>query len=236
MMGEIPLSELARRCATEFSTKELCRLTDAQHQEYLRLLSALKTLNASHASDTKKGAILEELVSYLLKISGNIFNVYRNIHTKTNEIDQFITLNDTGKLLAGLKMLPCRFESFLGECKNYRNKSDVTHIGKFYSLLMSTSIKTGILFTYHGVTGSGWNDGTGLIKKMYLQRELDDNRVAIIVFSIQDYERIAAGENFIDLFNRKLLDLRLDTSIDTYVSPHEAELQLNQLSLSDQQE
>lgn len=53
-MGEIPLSELARRCATEFSTKELCRLTDAQHQEYLRLLSALKTLNASHASDTKK--------------------------------------------------------------------------------------------------------------------------------------------------------------------------------------
>ena len=76
-MGEIPLSELARRCATEFSTKELCRLTDAQHQEYLRLLSALKTLNASHASDTKKGAILEELVSYLLKISGNIFNVYR---------------------------------------------------------------------------------------------------------------------------------------------------------------
>ena len=60
-MGEIPLSELARRCATEFSTKELCRLTDAQHQEYLRLLSALKTLNASHASDTKKGAILEEL-------------------------------------------------------------------------------------------------------------------------------------------------------------------------------
>ena len=42
MMGEIPLSELARRCATEFSTKELCRLTDAQHQEYLRLLSALK--------------------------------------------------------------------------------------------------------------------------------------------------------------------------------------------------
>ena len=34
-MGEIPLSELARRCATEFSTKELCRLTDAQHQEYL---------------------------------------------------------------------------------------------------------------------------------------------------------------------------------------------------------
>ena len=114
----------------------------------------------------KQGAILEELVSYLLKISGNIFNVYRNIHTKTNEIDQFITLNDTGKLLAGLKMLPCRFESFLGECKNYRNKSDVTHIGKFYSLLMSTSIKTGILFTYHGVTGSGWNDGTGLIKKM----------------------------------------------------------------------
>lgn len=101
---------------------------------------------------------------------------------------------------------------------------------------MSTSIKTGILFTYHGVTGSGWNDGTGLIKKMYLQRELDDNRVAIIVFSIQDYERIAAGENFIDLFNRKLLDLRLDTSIDTYISPHEAELQLNQLSLSDQQE
>ncbi len=112
----------------------------------------------------------------------------------------------------------------------------LTHIGKFYSLLMSTSIKTGILFTYHGVTGSGWNDGTGLIKKMYLQRELDDNRVAIIVFSIQDYERIAAGENFIDLFNRKLLDLRLDTSIDTYISPHEAELQLNQLSLSDQQE
>lgn len=99
----------------------------------------------------------------------------------------------------------------------------MTYVGKFYSLLLTTGINTGILFTYHGVTGTGWTNGNGLIKKAYLQRELDEHRVAIIVFSVTDYERIQNGENFISLVEEKLFALKTDTDISQYISSHEAE-------------
>ena len=224
MCNETPsLLDLMKQYRDFYSPQELCRLSGEQREHYSDHLAHVKSVNSSKCSDRIKGAALEELVAYLLQISGGIFKVLKNVRTSTNEIDQLVTLNENGRPFLGLQLISPRLGNFIGECKNYSGAVDVTYVGKFYSLLLTTGINTGILFTYHGVTGTGWTNGNGLIKKAYLQRELDEHRVAIIVFSVTDYERIQNGENFISLVEEKLFALKTDTDISQYISSHEAE-------------
>ena len=113
----------------------------------------------------ERGEKLEEIVTYLLQISGNLFEVIQNVRTETNEVDQVIKLTQAGKYLKENGIINNKYETFLGECKNYGKKVSVTYVGKFCSLLLTTGTKLGILFSYNGVTGNGWKDSKGLIKK-----------------------------------------------------------------------
>ena len=211
----------------ELGTPEkICALSNDQIIEYKNKLDYFKLVNGGEYSNEVKGTALEDLVSYLLMISGNIFTVVRNVKTHTNEIDQIVELNAKGKVLYSYGLLPKRFNHFLGECKNHRRKIDVSYIGKFYSLLLSTAENTGILFSYYGITGRNWSDGNGLIRKIYLQKEDDEKRTAIIDFALNDFQRIADGENFIDIIDNKLKSLKYDTSVDQFISAHPAEGQL----------
>ena len=70
------LSELA----SSLSYPQICKLNSEQHQEYTRLLENFKAINGASPvrSDdlhVQKGRALEELVRYLLQISGNIFEI-----------------------------------------------------------------------------------------------------------------------------------------------------------------
>ena len=227
MINETPtLTELMGEISSMFSYDEICKMSDEQKQEYDRLLTHFKDVNGrnSLASKEEKGKSLENLVDYLLKISGNIFRVVRNVRTNTNEIDQIVELNQSGKALYGYGLLFPRINHFLGECKNYNSAVSVTYIGKFYSLLQTTQNKTGIIFSYHGISGNNWRYGSGLVKKIYLQRENEDNRTAVIDFSLPDFEAVANGKNFLDIIENKLLALQHDTSIDTLISTHPAEI------------
>lgn len=223
MSDDLSLLELMQRLSSQFSTEEICKLSPEQKEHYDELLKRFKEVNIRPSTTTEKGKALEELAAYLLKISGNIFKVVSNVRTNSNEIDQVITLTTTGRALCANKLIPQRFEMFLGECKNYHQKVGVTYVGKFYSLLQTTSITTGILFSYHGVTGKKWSDASGLIKKAYLQRERENERIAILSFDIKDFTAISNGENFLDLIDAKLHALQLDTSIDSFISSHPAE-------------
>ena len=115
--------------------------------------------------------------------------------------------------MAGIGLIPDRYASFLGECKNYQSSVGVTYVGKFCSLLQTTSIKTGILFSFHGISGREWSDGTGLVKKIYLQKEEESKRTVIIDFSTEDFRAILDGKNFFEIVDSKLVALRLDTSV-----------------------
>ena len=208
----------------ELATPEkICAFSDEQKTEYIKRLEYFKLVNGGNYSDVEKGKSLEDLVSYLLTISGDLFTVVQDVRTHTNEIDQIVELNPKGKFFLTHGFLPKRFECFLGECKNYNRKINVTYVGKFYSLLITTSEKTGILFSYHGITGKNWSDGSGLIRKIYLQKEDEEKRVAIIDFSLPDFQRIADGDNLINLFDSKLKALKYDTNVDQFLKSHPAE-------------
>ncbi|MDY3870122.1 MAG: hypothetical protein SOZ49_02585 [Clostridiaceae bacterium] len=223
MAEELSLCELMEKVGDLFNYNELCRLSTEQLEHYRGLLTEFQRVNSSISSTEEKGVALEELVAYLLNISGGIFSVRKNVKTSSNEIDEIIELNTKGRALLAYGLLPSRLSLFLGECKNHNKSVGVTYIGKFYSLLETTQIKTGILFSYHGISGDNWSDGSGLVKKIYLQRERDTDRVAIIEFSIADFNMILSGHNFFEIIEAKFNQLRFDTSIDSFISEHPAE-------------
>jgi len=222
MGNELSLLELLKMSPEQLRYEDICRLTDEQKNKYGELLDHFQCVNSSAASTQEKGDALEQLVSFLLNVSGGIFKVSKNVKTETNEIDEIIELNQKGRVLSSLGLLPNRLVEFLGECKNYGKAISVTYVGKFYSLLLTTNMRTGVLFSYHGVSGKDWKDGSGLIKKIYLQRERDEDRVAIIDFKYEDFESILNGHNFLEIIETKLKSLRYDTSVGN-ISQHPAE-------------
>ena len=108
--------------------EKICEISEAQKNTYKKLLEKFKQLHDISPTDNApknlhnlKGEALENLVSYLLTISGNIFNVDRNLRTSTNEIDQIVTLTPQGKVLLTYHLIDPKLDTFLGECKNYDN-------------------------------------------------------------------------------------------------------------------
>lgn len=215
----------------ELRYERICQLNDLQKKTYAQLLDDFKKLHSVKGqSDTVsanlqnlKGEALEKLVSYLLTISGNIFYVDRNLRTSTNEIDQLVSLTPKGKILLSYHLVNSKLECFLGECKNYDKSVSVTYIGKFCSLLLTNNVKIGILFSYHGVSGTGWSNGSGLIKKFYLHKEKLEDKYCIIDFSIKDFESILEGKNMLQIIEEQLKSLQFDTDYSRYLSKHPAE-------------
>lgn len=208
----------------ELSYTQICKLDDDQLKKYEQMLKELKKINEDRVATKKeRGEKLEDIVTYLLHISGDLFNVVRNIRTETNEVDQVIKLTPKGKVLKKIGVINDNYKTFLGECKNYEKKVSVTYVGKFYSLLLTTGTKLGIMFSYNGVTGSGWKDSKGLIKKIYMSKEKEDEKICIIDFSYDDFYSILEGNNFLQIIDDKLDTLKLDTSYEHLISKHPAQ-------------
>lgn len=207
----------------EKAFKELTRLSEEDKKEYSDLLDYLEKVNSKRDNYTneQKGAALENMVTFLINKT-SVFEVAENLHTSTNEIDQLITLSRVGKLFK--EWIEIGGEFFLGECKNYDGKVSVTWVGKFYSLLKTTSeCSLGVLFSYHGLTGTGWNDATGLTKKLFLAKELAEKRIYIVDVNKTDFELIREGYNLIELLEKKMLALKTDTNIAKLISLHPAQ-------------
>lgn len=191
----------------KFSEKELT--------EYHGLLNIFKETNGSNASTNEKGKSLENVVTFLIQKSV-VFETYRNVHTSSNEIDLLVRLNKKGSILKAQGIVNFQ-DNFLAECKNYNGTIGSTWVGKFYSLLTYTQNEIGILFSYKGLSGNGWNDGTGLAKKLLLS----DKKSYIIDFNIVDFELLAEGNiSFIDLINDKMFSLKNDISFGHLIEEH----------------
>ena len=225
--------EVLQRVGSELSYDMICKASNEQKNEYHKKLETFLKYNFMKAKDvgapknlnSLKGKSLEELAAYLLKMSGDLFVVKQNIRTTTNEIDQIFIPTQRAKTLIANVIIDKHYELFLGECKNYNKSVDVTYVGKFCSLLLTNQIKFGLLFSYHGISGSRWSNASGLIKKFYLHKEKDEDRYCIIDFSRDDFIAVDNGENFLQIVENKLMALRFDTDYARYLSKHPAELQ-----------
>ena len=211
-----------RSCYDGFNLEKICEYSDLEKQEYNRLLDDFKKKNSSKFSTKEKGDSLENIASFVLK-SGNIFEVYKNVRTSTNELDQLVKTTVNGSILCSNGILDSRLSNFIGECKNYSKGVSVTYVGKVCSLLQTMNIKICILFSYKGITGSGWKDASGLVKKFYMSKENQNEKYCIIDFNISDFESIKLGNNFLKIIEDKITALKVDTDYTTFLSGHEAE-------------
>lgn len=223
--SEFNLSEILEILDSNFSYKEICKMSDNDERQYKVLLEQLNTTNGkmSGATTAQKGKALEDVVTFLLLHVGKLFVVKQNIRNTTNEIDQLVSIDSSRRCLLGRNILDQRYELFLCECKNYHKKIGVTYVGKFCSLMMSCNVKLGILFSYHGITGRNWTDSSGLVKKFYLHREKHEDRYCLIDFNYNDFQSIASGSNFLQIVSDKMNSLRTDTDYSSCVSKHPGE-------------
>lgn len=225
------LTSLLEKVGEEASYQALCKMKDEDKIVYKDKLDYFKSVNENESNKNIRGKALEDLVNFLLEVSGGLFEVKCNVRTNTNELDQIIKISSKGKWLYAHKYLNERLGMFIGECKNYNKKVSVTYVGKFCSLLQTSDIKLGIIFSYHGVSGSGWKDGNGLIKKFYMCKEKESERICIIEFTYDDFEKILNGNNLLRLIDDKIDALRFDTSLNNLISKHPAEDEMKNMKI-----
>lgn len=197
---------------------KLLMLDDGSYDKFQILYNQLKY---NPLSTQDKGKKLEELSFLLFKHSANgLFDVFHNCRTSTNEIDLLVRWTENARLSGINTAFPCFGESFLCECKNYNAPVNVTYVGKFYSLMVTTNTDLGIMISWDGVTGRGpWNDSKGLIKKIALK-----DRKYIIVIKKEDlfqiYEKKAS---IFSIVYDKYIALKNEIDYVKYIQPHPAE-------------
>lgn len=208
----------------ESGYQELTRFNEVEKLEYKILIDRLKEVNSNRDEfiSTEIGDALENVVNFIFEKS-SVFTVVQNIRTSSNEIDQLVILNEKGRYFKKQGYLRIEGNYIVSECKNYDSKIGVTWIGKLFSLLSYTDTKVGIMFSYKGLTGSGWNEGVGLTKKLFMLKERTEDKIYIIDFNIKHYERILGGESFLKILEEEMLKLSTDTKISIHIEKHEKE-------------
>ncbi len=214
--------------------------TDRDQEEFRVLLDNLKQPYNKEVETTKsKGDRLENLVEFIIKKS-YFFEVYKKVHTETNEIDEVIVLSSRGK--QALKrfnltrdLIPIDENIFLGECKNYESNLNVTYVGKFYSLMTVTDISFGIIFTQKGLTGESesYRDANGLVKvlRMVEKSKNKGKEFYILSFALEDYEKLLQGTTFFELVKAKKLEMQLASNYCNFLkdNQHDSESKIKEI-------
>ena len=165
---------------------------------------------------TEKGHALESLAKSILSLK-NIFHVDTNLHTSTNEVDLLLKIKPGTNLIIKTFYPNLANLEFIGECKNYQKKIDVTWIGKVHSLLCLHKFDVCLLFSRYGFTGRKWDAGKGLARKIALK----ENKYVIDI-NFNDLEKLTKM-SIIELINNKYYDIIHDIDYANYVSKHPAE-------------
>ncbi len=204
--------------------------SDTQRENFRKLVD---DLNNESLTTREQGDKLERIVEFIIENS-HFFEIYKNIRTATNEIDEVIVLSKQGKITLstlGLQqnILEINENLFLGECKNYSSKLSVTYVGKFYSLMSISNISFGILFTRKGLSGDsgGFKDAYGLTKvlRMIEQARCPTKEFYILTFTDEDYQKMVEGISFFEIIKAKKIELRLASDYQRFINDnkHEAE-------------
>lgn len=210
------LADLLKASSRYKST--LLMMSDEDIAKYKELYDFIDNGGLSRGDKGKK---LEELSTLLFKNSvENLFDVYNNCRTSTNEIDLLIRWTETARMSGMNGAFPCFGESFLCECKNYDGAVSVTYVGKFSSLMTVTNTDFGVMISWDGVTGrSKWNDSLGLIKKIALSEKR-----YIVVLDKHDLRKIYnKQESVFSLVYDKYTALKNEIDYSKYIQKHEAE-------------
>ncbi|WP_086428903.1 restriction endonuclease [Staphylococcus cornubiensis] len=186
-------------------------------EEFNRLQEYIQVLNRDDFQTTKeKGDYFEEFINYILNCT-NIFRCMNNIRTHTNEIDIRAEFTLPAQEVAKYYQFDENLTLFF-ECKNYlRKKVGVEHIGKFFSLLVTSKKDIGILVSPNGITGQSWRDGSGLCKKIALI-----HGTKILSLTFDDLLKLK-NKSLFTILKEKVIEIEEDFNIEKYITHHDLE-------------
>lgn len=226
-MKEVVLSDIDRfKNLTEWSQKDF--------EEYSVLLDKAENISFkgdSEANTKEVGDVLEDLVTFIIERT-YFFEVIRNIRTRTNEIDLYISRSVVGAqalkrydISEDLLVIPDKI--FLGECKNYDKNIGSTWFGKFYAVMKTCDCDFGILFSLKRATGNfdNWSDSYGLIRTLTLIEKYEHGKDFVLIdFGLSDFKAINKETSFFDIIKRKIIALKTGTNYDNLVKKLQKDL------------
>lgn len=150
-----------------------------------------------------KGRSLEDLASLLFSDVPSLHCKYRNLNTRSSEIDLVIEYRGSKYDIPLFNELG-RY-CFI-ECKNWSSPVGVAPVRDFLGKLRKSKTQLGILFAKNGITG----EGTGLDALREIQSAYDRDGTFLLVFSLADIKQVEHGADFIALLDQKSDNLRFD--------------------------
>lgn len=153
----------------------------------------------AHLGD-KSGHTLERLAEYLMSCMPGC-RTKRRLRSGSTDYD----------IVCSMDGLDVDFRSELGryfvcECKDWNSPADFTVMAKFCRVLDSTKSRFGVLFSKHGISGTGQTAFAALEQLKVFQ----DRGLVIVVVDLRDLEAVAAGLNLTQLLREKYESVRLD--------------------------
>src|ERR1035437_6114236 len=147
-----------------------------------------------------QGLSLERIAQYLMSCMAGC-RTKRRLGSGSTDYD----------LVCSVEGLEVDYRSELGryfvcECKDWGVAAGFTAFAKFCRVLDSTKSRFGILFSKNGISGAG---DTAFAEREQL-KVFQDRGIVIVVVDQADLERVASGENLIQLLRGHYEAVRLD--------------------------
>lgn len=165
------------------------------------LIDALASVEEAQDSQ-EKGRSLENLANLLLNGVRGLTVKYKNLRTRTSEIDLVVEYQPQ---IARLPMIEDVGRYFLVECKNWSKPAGASVVRDFIGKLEACRVNFGILFSRNGLTGeASGGDAVGAIRKHYDQF----GRIVLVIAldDVRDLDR----ESFGQLLDKKIDFFRFD--------------------------
>lgn len=108
--------------------------------------------------------------------------------------------------------------------------SHISSLGDLFAYWdFNSHINIGILFSWGGIAGSGWNSSKGIVKKTYYLKERKDEKIYILDFNKVEFNRILSGDSFFDVLDEKCTEIELDIDFQRYFKSHPNETKIKKV-------
>jgi Restriction endonuclease len=166
------------------------------------LVDLIEAVESATTND-EKGKALESLAKFLFDSVPSLHCKYRNLRTRSSEIDLVIEYSRSNMAIPLFDELG---RYCLVECKNWSKPVGVGSVRDFMGKLDKCKIKFGIIFSRNGVTGV--DSGVDALRE--IQSRYDRDGVYVLVFSLEELKDISNSTNFCDALDSKADGLRFD--------------------------
>lgn len=166
------------------------------------LIGLIESVESAETNQAK-GRSLEELAQFLFDRTSSLYCKYRNLQTRSSEIDLVIEYDRSTEVIPLFEELG---RYCLVECKNWSKPVGVGPLRDFLGKLDKCKIKLGVIFSKNGVTGV--DAGADALRE--IQSRFDRDGVFVLVFSLEDIRRVSDGRTFLKALDEKADSLRFD--------------------------